>query len=121
MKIGIYTWKYDAWISDEELPSLNQEDLTWFKDECGLSLEDLHRLLARAKEIAQEYKLTPNETRHLTYDIDGAWFIHFDDDREMIYREDQTITQQQADAEKEAAVLPPVIKIAADVTVETQQ
>jgi hypothetical protein len=96
MKIGIYTWKYDTWINDEENFD-DEEDLAWFKEECGLSREDLFRILARAKEIAQEYKLKPSEIEKLSYDIDGAWFIHFDDDREMIYHEDQTITRQQAD------------------------
>jgi hypothetical protein len=103
MKIGIMTSECDTWISDEELPSLNQADLTWFKEECRLSREDLHRVLARAKEIAQEYKLKPSEIEKLTYDIDGGWYIHFDDDdRESIYREDKSLVRQQADMGKEA-------------------
>ena len=97
MKIGIYTWQYDTSISDEENFD-DEADLAWFKEECGLSREDLFRILARAKEIAQEYKLTPSEIEKLSYDVDGAWFIHFDDDdRESIYHEDQTIRRQQAD------------------------
>jgi len=98
--VGIMTSNYDTWIIEDELPSLSVEDLKWFKDKCGLSREDLYRVLARAKEIAQEYKLKPSEIRNLTYDTDGAWYIHFDDDRETIYREDQTITRQQADMAK---------------------
>jgi hypothetical protein len=51
----------------------------------------------RAKEIVWEYKLTPSETEKLTYETGGGCYIHFNDDRETIYREDQTIRQQQAD------------------------
>jgi hypothetical protein len=95
------TWNYDAWISEVELPSLNQEELAWFKEECGLSLADLHRVLARAKEIVQELKLhKPDDLFSLTYDTDGAWYIDFTrrepDGRwkAHFWREDQSVRQQ---------------------------
>jgi hypothetical protein len=100
MKVDIMTWNYDTSINEDQLLSLSNEDLAWFKNECGLSHEDLFRILVRAKEIVWEYKLTPSETEKLTYETSGGWYIHFDDDRDMIYREDQTITRQQADTKK---------------------
>jgi hypothetical protein len=48
----------------------------WFKEEIGLSREDLFRICAKAKEIVQELK--PNdELLNLTYDTDGRWYINF--------------------------------------------
>jgi len=93
MEISICASGYDVWISDEENFD-DEEDLAWFKEECdGLSREDLFRILARAKEIAQEYKLTPSEIEKLAYDTGGGWYIHFDDGRESIYREDQFLKE----------------------------
>jgi len=41
MNIGIMNTDYDTWVSEEDLLSLNNEDVTWFKEEIGLSREDL--------------------------------------------------------------------------------
>jgi hypothetical protein len=74
MKVDIMTSQYDTWISEEQLWSLNNDELTWFKDECGLSHEDLFRILLRAKKIARE--LRPNDDLlELTFDTGGAWYI----------------------------------------------
>src|SRR5262249_43164067 len=101
MKVSIMTSRYDTWISEELLLSLAREGLTWFKEECGLSREDLVQILVRANEIVRE--LRPTDILELTYDTGGGWYVngsrsypegrlHFD-----CYREDHTITQQQAD------------------------
>jgi hypothetical protein len=75
-KLDIMNWRYDTWISDEQLQSLNEEDLAWFKSEIGLSREDLGRILARAKEIVQGLCL--NDEVLITYDSDvGNWYIDF--------------------------------------------
>ena len=72
-------WDYDAWISDENLQSFDDEDFAWFKEEMGLSRDSLFRIFARAKEIVEQFK--PNdEFLSLTYDTDcGNWYIHFND------------------------------------------
>jgi hypothetical protein len=44
--IHILHWRYDTWIKEGDLPSLNDEDVAWFRDEVGLSLDDLHRICA---------------------------------------------------------------------------
>jgi hypothetical protein len=99
--VGIMTSDWDTWINEDELPSLEDEDLAWFKDECGLSREDLFRICARAKEIVQELKLhKPDDLFSLTYDTSGSWYIDFirsePDGRWRLYfwREDQSVRQQ---------------------------
>jgi hypothetical protein len=77
MKVDIMTWNYDTSIDEEELLSLSDEDLKWFKDECGLTHEDLFRILVGAKKIVRELK--PNdELQELTYHDGGDWYIGFD-------------------------------------------
>jgi hypothetical protein len=73
-KLCFMNSKYDAWING----SLNDADVAWFKEEMGLSREDLFRVFARAKDIVQE--LRPNdELQGLTYDTDvGNWYLYFD-------------------------------------------
>lgn len=72
--IHIITSEWDTWIKEEELPSLNDEDIAWFKNEIGLSLDDLQRICAEAREIVREFKHS-DELLHLTYDIDEAWYV----------------------------------------------
>jgi hypothetical protein len=47
--IGIMTPEYDTWINEEDLPSFTDEDIAWFRDEIGLSLDDLRRHLRRGE------------------------------------------------------------------------
>jgi hypothetical protein len=99
--VGIMNSGWDTWISEEDLLSLNDEDRTWFKEELGLSSEDLYLIIARAKELARELK--PSDILEMTYDTDGGWYIHGtriypDTDSRWkfsVYREDQTIIEQQ--------------------------
>jgi hypothetical protein len=75
-RLVIMNWRYDTWISDEQLQSLSDADLAWFKSELALSREDLGRIFARATEIVQG--LCPNDEVLLTYDSDcGNWYIDF--------------------------------------------
>jgi hypothetical protein len=74
--IHILTSKWDTWIKEEDLPSLDDEDVAWFKDEIGLSLDDLQRICAGAREIARELRPS-DELLHLTYEINEAWYITF--------------------------------------------
>jgi hypothetical protein len=77
-ELGLMNSAYDAWISDEQLQSFDDEDVAWFKEEMGLSRDGLFRIFARAKQIVEQFK--PNdEFLSLTYDTDcGNWYIHFD-------------------------------------------
>jgi hypothetical protein len=74
--IHILHWRYDTWIKEGDLPSLNDEDVAWFRDEVGLSLDDLHRICAGAREIVRELKPS-DELLHLTYEVGEAWYIDF--------------------------------------------
>jgi hypothetical protein len=102
MKVGIMTSDYDTSISEDELLSLSDEDLAWFKDECSLSHEDLFRILVWAKKIVRELK-SNDELLDLTYDTGGAWYIHVDRSDTKgcwhisVRREDQSLVRQQAD------------------------
>jgi hypothetical protein len=75
MKVDIMTWNCDSSIDEEELLSLNDDDVEWYKNELGLSHEDLFRILVGAKKIAREFK--PADDLELTYDTEGAWYISF--------------------------------------------
>jgi|SRR5215831_4734403 len=100
MKVGIMTSDYDTSISEDELLSLSNEDLAWFKNECGLTHEDLFRILVGAKKIVRELKPT-DELQNLTYGDGGDWYIGFDrrdtDGRGhwkiQVWRNDQTIKE----------------------------
>jgi hypothetical protein len=100
MKVDIMTWNCDSSINEEELLSLNDDDVEWYKNELGLSHEDLFRILVGAKKIVRELK--PNdELLDLTYDTNGAWYISFapnDSDRRgrwkiNVWRKDQTVKE----------------------------
>jgi hypothetical protein len=75
-QLAIMTPDIDTGITEEELPSLADDDLAWWKEETGLSRDDLYRLFTRAKEIGQEFK-SNEELLSLTYDTDGGWYIDF--------------------------------------------
>lgn len=68
---------YDVGIHEEDLLSLDDENIAWFKENLGLSQDDLLDLCVSATKIEQELK--PNdELLQLTYDTDnGNWYIHF--------------------------------------------
>jgi hypothetical protein len=100
MKVDIMTEGCDTSIDEEQLLSLNDDDVEWSKKELGLSHEDLFRILVGAKKIVRELK--PNdELLDLTYDTNGAWYISFarnDPDgrgrwKINVWREDQTVKE----------------------------
>lgn len=63
----------ERWVKEEDLPSLDEEELAWWKNEFGLSLEDLYRLFTRAREIVQP----TDDILYLTYDAGGGWYVSF--------------------------------------------
>lgn len=102
--VGIMNSSLDTWISEEQLVSIDDEELAWFKDALGLSREDLSLIIARANEFERELK--PSDILDMTYDTDGGWYIHCtrvypDTDSHWhfrIYRKDQTIIEHQGAA-----------------------
>ena len=75
--LNLMNCNYDAWFNEEDSQSYDDEDFAWFKEEMGLSREELFRTVARAKEIVQHFK--PNdEFVDLIYNSDhGDWSIYF--------------------------------------------
>jgi hypothetical protein len=73
-ELHIMTSEYDAWITEDKLLSATDEELGWFKDELGLTREDLHLAFARMKEIKQQLR-SDDDILDLTYDTGGGWYI----------------------------------------------
>jgi hypothetical protein len=98
MKVDIVTERCDSSIDEEELLSLNDDDVEWYENELGLSHEDLFRILVGAKKIGRELKPT-DEILYLTYDTNGAWYISFDRRdtggrwKIEVWRKDQTVKE----------------------------
>jgi hypothetical protein len=110
--LNIMTPQWDTAITEEELQSLTDDDLAWWKEEIGLSREDLFRLFARAKEIAQELQSNEELLLGLTYNTNGGWYIDFicsdDDGRWKIhaYKEDGSALIQDAVSRPEPEPAP---------------